>query len=435
MSMPVSGSDADTPGTEVEAAAQSGTMPSSSSSTLRIRSISITQRTIWLAAVLAVVILVGIVIVDKALGPLILLLLAMIIGEAVRPVVVRLERYHIPRAVGTLLIFLVIIVILGGLVWLLINPLVSEIGSLAHNLPHYQAQLQKDLDNLGKSLKAQGNLGTAVKSIAASLAAALKQSAPALIAIPFGFLSGIFGIFIDLVVILTMTIFWLLSAGKLRRFIVGLFPPASQGHASSIMLEIGTTFGGYVRGTLASMVIIGTLTGAGLALLGVPYALLLGLVAAITELLPYIGPWISGGISVVFALIAVGPLKSVEVIILFILIQELEGNVVQPLVMSRTVHIDPLLVIVSVLVGINLLGIIGAILAVPIAAGIQVIVVRVLAPAIRRAGSGQATTLAPEGIATAVVVQETEAPTKTPSAPPGRPRPPQTPEAPLASEA
>ena len=141
------------------------------------------------------------------------------------------------------------------------------------------------------------------------------------------------------------------------------------------------------------MVIIGTLTGAGLALLGVPYALLLGLVAALTELLPYIGPWISGGISVVFALIAVGPLKSVEVIILFILIQELEGNVVQPLVMSRTVHIDPLLVIVSVLVGINLLGIIGAVLAVPIAAGIQVVVVRVVAPAIRRASSGQGTAL------------------------------------------
>jgi predicted PurR-regulated permease PerM len=434
MSMPVSGSDGDSSGTELDGAAQSSRM-ASSSSTLRIRSISITQRTIWLAAVLVVAILAGIVIVDKALGPLILLLLAMIIGEAVRPVVVRLERYHIPRAIGTLLIFLIIIVALVGLSWLLINPLVGEIGSLAHNLPHYQAQLQKDLDDLGNRLKAQGSLGTAATDIAGSLAAALRQSAPALIAIPFGFLTGIFGIFIDLVVILTMTIFWLLSAGKLRRFIVSLFPQPSQDHASSVMLEIGTTFGGYVRGTLASMVIIGTLTGAGLALLGVPYALLLGLLAALTELLPYLGPWISGSISVVFALIAVGPLKSVEVIILFILIQELEGNVVQPLVMSRTVHIDPLLVIVSVLVGINLLGIIGAVLAVPIAAGIQVLVVRVVAPAVRRASSGQGTTLGTGDITTAVAVQELEAPEKPLSAPPEPPRPAQTAEPRLASEA
>ena len=434
MSMPVSGSGGDSSGTELEGAAQSSGM-ASSSSTLRIRSISITQRTIWLAAVLVVAILAGIVIVDKALGPLILLLLAIIIGEAVRPVVVRLERYHIPRAIGTLLIFLIIIVALGALTWLLINPLVGEIGSLAHNLPHYQAQLQKELDDLGKRLKAQGNLGKAVQSIAGSLAGTLKQSAPALIAIPFGFLTGIFGIFIDLVVILTMTIFWLLSAGKLRRFIVSLFPQTSQAHASSVMLEIGTTFGGYVRGTLASMVIIGTLTGAGLALLGVPYALLLGLLAALTELLPYLGPWISGSISVVFALIAVGPVKSVEVIILFILIQELEGNVVQPLVMSRTVHIDPLLVIVSVLVGINLLGIIGAVLAVPIAAGIQVLVVRVVAPAVRRASSGQATALGPEDVATTVAVQELEMPEKSPSTPQEPPRPAQTAEPRLASEA
>ena len=113
------------------------------------------------------------------------------------------------------------------------------------------------------------------------------------------------------------------------------------------------------------MVIIGTLTGLGLALLGVPYALLLGLLAALTELLPYLGPWISGSVSVVFSLIAVGPLKAVEVVILFILIQEIEGNVVEPLVMSRAVRIDPLLVIVAVLIGLDLLGIIGAILAVP----------------------------------------------------------------------
>lgn len=142
------------------------------------------------------------------------------------------------------------------------------------------------------------------------------------------------------------------------------------------------------------MVIIGTLTGLGLALLGVPYALLLGLLAALTELLPYLGPWISGSVSVVFSLIAVGPLKAVEVVILFILIQEIEGNVVEPLVMSRAVRIDPLLVIVAVLIGLDLLGIIGAILAVPIAAGIQVIFVEVVAPAIRRMTSGSVETVA-----------------------------------------
>jgi predicted PurR-regulated permease PerM len=359
---------------------------------IRIPTINISQRTIWLAALLVVAILTGIVLIQNALGPLVLLLLAMIIGEAIRPVVVRLERWRIPRAVGVLLILLATVILVGLILYILANPLVSQIASFAENIPKYQVQLQNELSQLHHTLKTQGNLGQAIQDIATSLAAAVQHSAPALLAVPFGFLKGIFGLFIDAVIVLTMTIFWLLSSRTLRLFIVGLFPPASQAHTSEVILAVGKAFGGYVRGTLASMVIIGTLTGLGLALLGVPYALLLGFLAALTELLPYLGPWISGSVAVVFSLIAVGPLKAAEVIILFILIQEIEGNVVQPLVMSRSVHIDPLLVIVAVLIGIDLLGIIGAILAVPVAAGIQVVFVEVVAPAIRRITSGDAET-------------------------------------------
>ena len=159
-----------------------------------------------------------------------------------------------------------------------------------------------------------------------------------------------------------------------------------------MLTGVSRAFSGYVYGTLVRMSVIGTLSGIGLAILQVPYALLLGALAALTELIPYIGPWISGSISVMLALVAVGPAKALEVAILFLLVFELEGNVVQPLVLSHTVHVDPLLVIVAVLVGISLLGIIGAVLAVPLAAGAQVVVVQVLAPAIRRSGSGDSAT-------------------------------------------
>jgi len=369
--------------------AASSTVSSSSPVAIRIPTINISQRTVWLAAFLVVAILTGIVLIQNALGPIILLILAMIIGEAIRPLVVRLERWRIPRALAVLLIYLVIIIIVGFLIYILVNPLASQVGSFIQNIPKYQAQLQDELTQLNNNLKTQGNLGQAIQSMAAALAAALQHAAPSLIAIPLGFLTGIFGVFIDAVIILTMTIFWLLSSRTLRLYIVGLFPPATQAHASDVMLQVGKAFGGYVRGTLASMIIIGSLTGLGMALLGVPYALLFGILAALTELLPYLGPWISGSISVVFSLIAVGPLKAVEVIILFILIQEIEGNVVEPLVMSRAVRIDPLLVIVAVLIGLDLLGIVGAILAVPVAAGIQIVFVEVIAPAIRRITSGQ----------------------------------------------
>jgi predicted PurR-regulated permease PerM len=225
-----------------------------------------------------------------------------------------------------------------------------------------------------------------MQNLASSAARAAQQSAPALVALPIRFLQGIFGIFVAVVAVLTMTLFWLLSSPKLKRFVVGLFPPASREQASSVFTNIGRALGGYVYGTLVRMSVIGTLVGIGLAILQVPFALLLGLLTAVTELIPYLGPWISGICAVLVALVAVGPSKAVEVVILFFLVFELESNVVQPLVMSRTLALDALLVIVAVLIGISLLGIIGAILAVPLAAVAQVVVVQVLAPAIRRLG-------------------------------------------------
>jgi putative heme transporter len=396
--------------------------------------ISITQRTLWNVLGLVVGLLLVILLITQALGPLLSLLLAIILAEAIRPLVLRLERYRVPPALAVLLIYLLGVAIAIMLAYFLLSPVIAQLSLLASHLPDYQKALQGEITQLQKGLKAQGAVGQWIQNVATALAAAIQNYVPSLLAIPFNLLKGILGIFIDLVIVLTMTLFWLLSSQTLKTFVVGLLPPASQQHWSTIIGEVSLAFGGYVRGTLISMVIIGTITGAGLALLGVPYALLLGVLAALTELLPYLGPWISGTVSVLLALIAVGPLKAVEVVILFILIQELEGNLVQPMVMSRSVHIDPLLVIVAVLVGINLLGIIGAVLAVPVAAGIQVLVVRILAPIIRQRVSGATasdTTTGsspPEGA-------EREAEVSAPSATTTAAQPPDAPESPLPAPA
>jgi predicted PurR-regulated permease PerM len=335
-----------------------------------------------------VALLAFILVVRQALGPLILLLLAVIIGEAMRPVVVRLKRYRIPGSLAILLIYGVALVVAGLLLWLLLSPLVNEIGSLTLHLPQYYQEVRSLFIQLREQIQAQGAAGQLIQNLASSLIAAAQQSAPAVLATLISSLQGIFVIFIQVIAVLTMSVFWLLSSPKLKQFVVELFPASSQDQASGVITGISRAFSGYVYGTLVRMIVIGTLSGIGLAILQVPYALLLGVLAGVTELIPYLGPWISGSISVVLALIAVGPGKALEVAILFILVFELEGNVVQPLVLSRTVHVDPLLVIMAVLLGISLLGIIGAVLAVPLAAGAQVVVVQVVAPAIRRAGAG-----------------------------------------------
>jgi len=351
-------------------------------------SIAIGQRSLWQAAALVVGILALILLVSQALGTVILLVLAIIIGEAMRPVVERLRRYRIPRPVAILLIYGVVSLVLGSLIWLLVTPLVDEVVALTHQLPEFAREARQLLADLREQLHAQGEAGQAIQNLANLLTEQMQQSAPTLLALSFGFLQGVFGIFIQVVVVLTMALFWLLTSSTLKQFVVGLFPVGSREKTSGVFTGISKAFSGYVYGTLVRMTVIGTLSGIGLAILQVPYALFLGVLTGLTELIPYLGPWISGAFSVVLALVAVGPGKALEVVILYFLIYEIEGNVVQPLVLSRTVHIDPLLIMVSVLVGLSLLGIIGAILAVPLAAGAQVVMVQVVAPAIRRAGTG-----------------------------------------------
>jgi predicted PurR-regulated permease PerM len=384
---------------------EDGAAPADGSSARRRLSITITPRTLWLAAGISVAILVGIVLITQAAGTLIALLLAVILGEAIRPLVARLQRYRIPGPLAVLLIYVVALVIAGFLIWLLLNPLIQEVNSFSNNLPAYLGQLQRQANDIGRQLRAQGALSQIIDTLSRSLASVAQQAIPRLLTVPVGFLTGVFGLFINLVVVLTMTLFWLMASERLKPFVVGLFPDDSQDRAAGVLTEIGHGFGGYIRGTLISMVIIGSLSAAGLALLGVPYALLLGILAGLTELLPYLGPWISGTVAVLVALITVDPVKAIEVIVLFLLIQEIEGNVIQPLVMSRAVNVDPLLVIVSVLIGIDLLGIIGAILAVPIAAAAQILVVRVLAPAIRRTPAAPATS---ESAPTAMAAEPVE---------------------------
>ncbi len=384
-------------------------------------SITITPRTLVLAAGIFVAVLIGTVLVTQAAGTLISLLLAIILGEAIRPLVVRVQRYRIPGPLAVLMIYVVALVAAGFLIWLLLTPLVQEVNNLTTLLPTYLAQLQRQADDLERQLHAQATLSQVIDTLSRSLASLAQQTIPRLLAVPLGLLAGVFGLFINLVVVLTMTLFWLMASERLKPFVVGLFQEDSRARADGILTEIGRGFGGYIRGTLISMVLIGGCSAAGLALLGVPYALLLGILAGLTELLPYLGPWISGTISVLVALIAVDPGKALQVIILFLLIQELEGNVIQPLVMSRAVNVDPLVVIVSVLIGINLLGIIGAILAVPVAAAVQILVVRVLAPAIRRAPNAPPAAATSETMHTVMNAEPEEPPTPPVFGSPDRP--------------
>jgi predicted PurR-regulated permease PerM len=345
--------------------------------------VSLSGRTLWVAAGVAIVAVVAILVLTHALGAVLLVFFAIILAEAIRPLVAQLERLRVTRPLGALAVYLALVLIAIGIGWLLFNPIVSQASELTDQAPTYLEQAQAWFEDMQRALLANDALSQALTALGREAVASLQSLAPALLQFPLTLVSGVFGVLLSIVLIVTMSVFWLMSADKLRAFVLDLIPAQAQSQGALLFSDLGRTLGGWVRGTLVAMLLIGVFTALGLALLGVPYALLLGLLAGLLELIPYLGPWISGAVAVLVALVAVDPIKALEVVGLFFIVQLAEGNLIQPLVMSWAVRIDPLLVLVAVTLGAQVLGVVGALLAVPIAGLAQVITLRVVAPAIR----------------------------------------------------
>ena len=137
--------------------------------------------------------------------------------------------------------------------------------------------------------------------------------------------------------------------------------------------KIQNKIGQWLRGQLILMAIIFFVTFIGLKIIGVPYALVLALVAGITEIIPYAGP-ILGAMPAVFIAFTISPVKGLLAVLLYFLIQQAENHLIVPKVMQRTTGLNPIIVIVAVLVGAQLAGVLGALLAVPIAAALEVVI-------------------------------------------------------------
>lgn len=379
------------PKTPGELSTSEGEANAARTPTLRPRfAVAITPRSIWLAAGVALVLLVLVLLVTHALGALVLIFLSIILAEAIRPLVARLQRHRIPEPLAVILIYLGIVAVFGGLLWVMLNPVLAEESAFATQLPTNLAHLQTWLANLEQTVSKNPAALSVVRQVSTALANWAQQLLPSLISVPIALLSALLGLLINTVIVLTMTLFWLGSSARFKSFFIGLFPPDKRQMVSVVTAEMSRSLGGWVLGTLIAMLLIGSLTALGLVIVGVPYALLLGILAGLTELIPYLGPWISGSVAAVTTLITTGnPLTVVWVIVVFLIIQEVEGNVIEPLVMHKAVKLDPWLVLVAILIGGELLGLIGVILAVPVAAVLQVVALEVVAPAIRLATNQQ----------------------------------------------
>jgi predicted PurR-regulated permease PerM len=338
-------------------------------------------RTIWLITAMLAGLAVGWMVVGHSLDIWALLFIGIVLAEGLRPLVYGLCARGLPRPLAVLLFYGLVLGVLGLLGWILVKPLVAQVAAFVAALPHFVAQAQHLLGQAQRFIGRTPQAAATLNALSGQVGGLAQQLPLLVVNVSLTLVSALFK-FIE---VLLIAFFWLTATDGLSPFVVGLLPAALHEPARALLAELSHNLGGYLRGVVINMVVIGLLSGAGVAVLGVPYPVLLGVIAGLTEVLPIVGPWISGSVAVLVALATHGLLKGVEVVALFVVIQTIEGNTLVPYVMYRTTALNPLTVLIAVLAGGTLLGLVGAVLAVPMAVVLEVLVLRVLAPTARHA--------------------------------------------------
>jgi predicted PurR-regulated permease PerM len=342
-------------------------------------------RATTILAVLGIAIAVGLLleIIWIARHVLVWVLIAVFLTLALNPAVEWFQGKGLKRRGGatavTLLLALGVIAAIGAL---FIPTLAHEVNGFAHALPNYVDDVTHRRGRLGfleSKYHVTQRVRDAIESGGTTKVLGLTGTA---IAITKGIITAI----VATVTIIFMTFFMLLEGPVWVERFYSLLPEPSRDHWRKVGHQIYRTVGGYVTGNLLISIIAGITSTLVLLALGVPYAVALGLLVAILDLIPLAGATIA---AIIVA--AVGFIHSlvagIILIVFFIVYQQIENHLLQPLVYSRTVRLSPLLILVSVLVGAELAGVLGALAAIPVAGSIQVVLVAWLAQRRERRGT------------------------------------------------
>lgn len=294
---------------------------------------------------------------------LLILFLAFIIASAIMPAVNFLESKKISIFLGVLLIYLLLVSVLALVVFLIIPPITEQLGQFAGNLPDYYHKIDLAVQKWG-FIDNNGDLSDLIQSNWSTLMGSGKTI--------FDTLGGVVGAVFTLVLSMIIAFYISVQKDSLQRLVVFFTPKKKREYAAGLVDRIQEKLGAWLKGQLLLCLVIGALAYIGLTILGVKYALVLGLIAGATEIVPYVGPFIGGGVGVLVAL-AQSPILAILVLVMYLLIQQLENALVVPVIMRKAVGLNPIITIVAITAGSSLAGAGGAIIAIPLAATLSIL--------------------------------------------------------------
>jgi predicted PurR-regulated permease PerM len=296
-------------------------------------------------------------------------LVALFLALALNPAVEFFQRRGLKRrGISAAVTFLLTIGAIVALFSLFVPTLVNEARGFAEALPGYINDVSAGrgpLGRLAERYEIEARVQEAVNNGGAESLLGFSGTALAVT-------KGVLTFVVAVVTITFMTFFMLLEGPAWMERFYSLLPEGSRGRWEKIGQQIYRTIGGYVTGNLLISVIAGIVSTLILLILGVPYAVALGLLVAILDLIPLAGATLAAIIVTTVAFLHSIP-AGIIVLVFFVVYQQVENHVLQPLVYSRTVQLSPLAILISVLIGAKIAGVLGALAAIPVAGAIQVL--------------------------------------------------------------
>jgi predicted PurR-regulated permease PerM len=341
----------------------------------------------WVQLVVLPLALLGLWALARASGSVLLILvIASIVALMLNPVVEWIQRRaHIPRGLAILSVYLGGLAILAGIGILLANPISTQVSHFARDLPNLQRQANHDLDQVQRffnrngihvQIEKQGQ--TALQTLTSNLGKYSKNIA----SFAQDLLGKVITIAFDFVLVVVLSVYLLVYGRQIGDLVRRIMPPGDGTVEDDFTLLVQKAVSGYVRGQLTFSLIMGTSAAIALwvfGLLGIfpqggDYAILFGVFYGLMEFIPYIGP-IIGPIPAVVVALFHSPITAVWVVLLFVALQQLEGHFVAPQVFRISLRINPIIIILSLLLGYKLYGIVGALVALPVASVVRQAVV------------------------------------------------------------
>jgi len=305
-------------------------------------------------------------------GLFISFILAVLIIYLIYPLVFAIEKRGTPRVLAILIAYLALFFVVAGIFMYGVPRIVNQLHGLEETIPLYTEQFYEMLHFIQVRLNNLG-VGESVRQVIDERVSWFEDNMLQLVRGAVATLIGMVGYIFKIILAPVLAFYFLKDIENIHRKAVLIIPAERREDIVQLFQEINQILTSYTRGYLLVAAIVGGLTTLAMALLGVDFALMLGIFAGLTELIPYFGPVI-GAIPAVSLAVLGSKWLALKVVLAFIIIHQLEGSIISPKILGDKVGLHPLVVIVSLLIGGELYGLVGMLLAVPVSAILKVII-------------------------------------------------------------